>query len=142
MSIAVVIFLTVALGVATPLFFAWANKYGDEKKKKKIKEGYKRGWPALLAVTLLIVASIVVIWYALPEPKSALLAFAKVWGVWVPMWGIVGGVQILRSLYKIFRETHRAPKPWIAFVAFGVLLLIGSAVWYGFEVAKIANAMA
>ena len=142
MSIAVVIFLTVALGVATPLFFAWAHKYGDEWNWEKIKEGYKRGWPSLLAVTLLIVASIVVIWYALPEPKSALLAFAKVWGVWVPMWGIVGGVQILRSLYKIFRETHRAPKPWIAFVAFGVLLLIGSAVWYGFEVAKIANAMA
>ena len=137
MNFAVVLFLTISLIVATVLFFAWAHKYGDEWNWNKIKEGYKKGWFNLLIVTLLLLASTAVMWYVLPEPKSAFLAFAKMWGVWVPIWGIVGGCQILRSLYKIFRETHRAPKPWIAFVVFGLLLLIGSAVWYGFEISNL-----
>lgn len=137
MNFAVVLFLTISLIVATVLFFAWAHKYGDEWNWNKIKEGYKKGWFNLLIVTLLLLASTAVMWYVLPEPKSAFLAFAKMWGVWVPIWGIVGGCQILRSLYKIFRETRRAPKPWIAFVVFGLLLLIGSAVWYGFEISNL-----
>lgn len=137
MNFAVVLFLTISLIVATVLFFAWAHKYGDEWNWNKIKEGYKKGWFNLLIVTLLLLASTAVMWYVLPEPKSAFLAFAKMWGVWVPIWGIVSGCQILRSLYKIFRETRRAPKPWIAFVVFGLLLLIGSAVWYGFEISNL-----
>lgn len=137
MNFAVVLFLTISLIVATVLFFAWAHKYGDEWNWNKIKEGYKKGWLNLLIVTLLLLVSTAVMWYVLPEPKSAFLAFAKMWGVWVPIWGIVGGCQILRSLYKIFRETRRAPKPWIAFVVFGLLILIGSAVWYGFEISNL-----
>ena len=137
MNFAVVLFLTISLIVATVLFFAWAHKYGDEWNWNKIKEGYKKGWFNLLIVTLLLLASTAVMWYVLPEPKSAFLAFAKMWGVWVPIWGVVSGCQILRSLYKIFRETRRAPKPWIAFVVFGLLLLIGSAVWYGFEISNL-----
>lgn len=137
MTTILVLLLTVALVVATSLFFDWANKYGDKWSWAKIKEGYKKGWLTLLIMTLLLFAAIAIVWYLLPEPKSVFLAFTKMWNVWVPTWGIVSGCKILRSLYKIFRETHRAPKPWIAFVAFGVLMLIGSAVWYGFEIGKL-----
>lgn len=133
----VVILLTLSLIVATHLFFAWTNKYGDEWNWDKIKEGYTKGWPKLLIMTLLILTSTVMVWYVLPEPKSMFKAFTRVWNVWVPTWGIVGGFYILRSLYNIFRETRRAPKPWIAFTIFGLLMLIGSAVWYGFAIADI-----
>lgn len=133
----VVILLTLSLIVATHLFFAWTNKYGDEWNWDKIKEGYTKGWPKLLIMTLLILTSTVMVWYVLPEPKSMFKAFTRVWNVWVPTWGIVGGFYILRSLYNIFRETRRVPKPWIAFSIFGLLMLIGSAVWYGFAIADI-----
>lgn len=142
MTAIVVLLLTVLFVAATTHFFDWTRKYGDEWNWAAIKEGYKKGWPKLLAVTVLILAATAIVWYVLPEPKSAFGAFAKTWGVWVPMWGVVGGFTILRSLYKIFRETRRAPKPWIAFVAFGVLFFVGSMMWYGYEIAQIINAIA
>ena len=142
MTAVFVILWTVALVVATKLFFDWTNKYGDEWNWTKIKEGYTKGWPTLLIFTLLICAVIAIVYYLLPEPKSAFLAFARMWRLWVPTWGIVGGFAALRSLIKIFRETRRANKSWIAFVVGGVLMLVGSMIWYGFEVAKIINAIA
>lgn len=137
MTIVLIAVLTLSLVVATIQFFAWAHKYGDEWNWDKVKEGYKKGWLNLLIVTLLLFVATAIVWYVLPEPKSAFGAFAKMWGLWVPIWGVVSGCQILRSLYKIFRETRRAPKPWIAFVAFGLLLLIGATVWYCFEIGKL-----
>lgn len=137
MTAVLIVLLTAALVIATKLFFDWTNKYGDEWNWTKIKEGYTKGWPKLLALTVLILAATAIVWYVLPEPKSAFLAFYEMWGLWVPTWGIVGGFAALRSLIKIFRETRRANKSWIAFVAFGVLMLIGSAVWYGFEIGKL-----
>ena len=142
MTAILILLVTVSLIIATKLFFDWTNKYGDEWNWAKIKEGYAKGWPTLLILTLLICVASAVVYYLLPEPKSAFWAFAKMWRLWVPTWGIVGGFTALRSLIKIFRETRRAPKPWIAFVAFSVLLLVGGAIWYGFEVAKIVNAIA
>lgn len=137
MTAIVVLLLTVLFVVATNFFFDWTRKYGNEWNWASIKEGYKKGWPKLLAVTVLILAATAIVWYVLPEPKSAFGAFARMWGVWVPTWGIVGGFTALRSLYKIFRETRRVSKPWIAFAVFGLLLLVGSAVWYGFEIGKL-----
>lgn len=137
MTTVFIVLLTVAMVFATKLFFDWENKYGDEWNWNKIKEGFTKGWPKLLALTVLILAATAIVWYVLPEPKSAFLAFYEMWGLWVPTWGIVGGFYILRSLYNIFRETRRVPKPWIAFSIFGLLMLIGSAVWYGFAIADI-----
>jgi hypothetical protein len=137
MTIVLIAALTLLLVVATKFFFDWTNLYADEWNWAKIKEGYTKGWPKLLTLTVLILAATAIVWYVLPEPKSAFGAFAKMWGLWVPIWGVVSGCQILRSLYKIFRETRRAPKPWIAFVAFGLLLLIGATVWYCFEIGKM-----
>ncbi|MBQ5609610.1 MAG: hypothetical protein IIU85_05105 [Rikenellaceae bacterium] len=142
MTTVFIILLTVALVIATKLFFDWTNKYGDEWNWVKIKEGYTKGWPTLLIFTLLFCAAIAIVYYLLPAPKSAFLAFYEMWGLWVPTWGIVGGFAALRSLIKIFRETRRANKSWIAFVVGGALLFIGSMIWYGFEVAKIINTIA
>ena len=142
MTTVFIILLTVSLIIATKLFFDWENKYGDEWNWTKIKEGYTKGWPTLLILTLLICAASAVVYYLLPEPKSAFLAFYEMWGLWVPTWGIVGGFTALRSLIKIFRETRRANKSWIVFVVGGSLLLIGSMIWYGFEVAKFIDTIA
>ncbi len=137
MNFAVVLFLTISLIVATVLFFAWAHKYGDEWNWNKIKEGYKKGWFNLLIVTLLLLASTAVMWYVLPEPKSAFAAFAKMWNVWISTWGLVGGFQGLRGLYKVWRETRRVSKMWIGFAAFCLLIFVGSVVWYCFEIGKL-----
>ncbi len=137
MTIVLIAALTLSLIVATIQFFAWTNKYGDEWNWEKIKEGYRKGWSKLLIVTLLILVAMAIVWYLMPEPKSAFGAFAKMWNVWLPTWGVVGGFQGLRSLYKIFRETRRVSKPWIAFALFCLLLFVGSAVWYGFEISKL-----
>lgn len=142
MTTVFIILVTVSLIIATKLFFDWENKYGDEWNWTKIKEGYTKGWPTLLILTLLICAAIAVVYYLLPEPKSVFFAFSKMWRLWVPTWGIVGGFTALRSLIKIFRETRRANKSWIVFVVGGSLLLIGSMIWYGFEVAKFIDTIA
>ncbi len=137
MTAIIVLLLTVSLVVATKFFFDWTNLYADEWNWAKIKEGYTKGWPKLLALTVLILAATAIVWYVLPEPKSAFGAFAKMWNVWISTWGLVGGFQGLRGLYKVWRETRRVSKPWIAFAVFGLLLLVGSAVWYGFEIGKL-----
>ncbi len=137
MTIVLIAALTLSLIVATIQFFAWTNKYGDEWNWEKIKEGYRKGWPKLMAVTVLISAATAIVWYILPEPKSAFGAFARMWNVWISTWGIVGGFQGLRGLYKVWRETRRVSKPWIAFALFCLLLFVGSAVWYGFEISKL-----
>ena len=137
MTAVFVILWTVALVVATKLFFDWTNKYGDEWNWAKIKEGYTKGWPTLLALTVLILAATAIVWYVLPEPKSAFAAFAKMWNVWVTTWGLVGGFQGLRGLYKVWRETRRVSKMWIGFLAFCLLIFVGSAVWFCFEIVKL-----
>ena len=142
MTAVLILLVTVSLIIATKLFFDWENKYGDEWNWTKIKEGYTKGWPTLLILTLLICAASAVVYYLLPEPKSAFLAFYEMWGLWPPTWGIVGGFTALRSLIKIFRETRRANKSWIVFVVGGSLLFIGSMIWYGFEVAKFIDTIA
>ena len=81
MTAIVVLLLTVLFVAATTQFFDWTRKYGDEWNWAAIKEGYKKGWPKLLAVTVLILAATAIVWYVLPEPKSAFGAFAKTWGV-------------------------------------------------------------
>jgi len=137
MTIVLIAALTLSLIVATIQFFAWTNKYGDEWNWEKIKEGYRKGWSKLLIVTLLILVAMAIVWCLMPEPKSAFGAFAKMWNVWIPTWGVVGGFQGLRGLYKVWRETRRVSKMWIGFLAFCLLIFAGSAVWYGFEISKL-----
>ena len=137
MTAIIVLLLTASLLVATKLFFDWTNKYGDEWNWAKIKEGYTKGWPKLLALTVLILAATAIVWYLLPEPKSAFGAFAKMWNVWISTWGLVGGFQGLRGLYKVWRETRRVSKMWIGFAAFCLLIFVGSVVWYCFEIGKL-----
>ena len=129
--------LTAALVIATKLFFDWTNKYGDEWNWAKIKEGYTKGWPKLLVLTVLILAATAIVYYLLPAPKSAFLAFYEMWNVWVTTWGLVGGFQGLRGLYKVWRETRRVSKMWIGFLAFCLLIFVGSAVWFCFEIVKL-----
>lgn len=137
MTFVLIAVLTLSLIVATIQFFAWTNKYGDEWNWEKIKEGYRKGWPKLLIVTLLILLSIAIVWRLMPEPKSAFAAFAKMWNVWISTWGLVGGFQGLRGLYKVWRETRRVSKMWIGFLAFCLLIFVGSAVWFCFEIGKL-----
>ena len=137
MTAITVLLLTASLLVATKLFFDWTNLYADEWDWAKIKEGYTKGWPKLLALTVLILAATAIVWYVLPEPKSAFAAFAKMWNVWISTWGLVGGFQGLRGLYKVWRETRRVSKMWIGFLAFCLLIFVGSAVWFCFEIVKL-----
>ena len=77
MTIVLIAALTLALIVATIQFFAWTNKYGDEWNWEKIKEGYRKGWSKLLIVTLLILVAMAIVWYLMPEPKSAFGAYGR-----------------------------------------------------------------
>jgi hypothetical protein len=137
MTAVLIMLLTAALVIATKLFFDWTNKYGDEWNWAKIKEGYTKGWPKLLVLTVLILAATAIVYYLLPAPKSAFLAFYEMWNVWVTTWGLVGGFQGLRGLYKVWRETRRVSKMWIGFLAFCLLIFVGSAVWFCFEIVKL-----
>ena len=137
MTIVLIAALTLLLVVATKFFFDWTNLYADEWNWAKIKEGYTKGWPKLLTLTVLILAATAIVWYVLPEPKSAFGAFAKMWNVWISTWGLVGGFYGLRGLYKVWRETRRVSKMWIGFLAFCLLIFVGSAVWFCFEIVKL-----